>query len=380
VHFPWCLKKCPYCDFASAGIKRAEVPHEAYADAVLRELERRADTLRGRELSSVFFGGGTPSLWDPSQLGRVLAGIRAAFGSSEAAPKGAELEVTVECNPTSLDRPRAAALREAGVSRLSIGVQSLDADRLRFLGRLHDAEGAPRAVKDAVAEVPRVSADLMFGMPGQRADEFAAEVEQVLATGARHVSAYALTVEPDTQFGALHRKGRLTLAPEDDYAETFVRAEAVFAAHGMAHYEVSNYASAGEESVHNRHYWRSGDYLGLGAGAVGALSVGANARRTKNDPRPERYLAHSGSADVEVFAEELGPDDRVREALMLGLRTADGMDLAAVRARTGLDPLVGRERSLERRLSTGDVEVTDGHLRVPPARWLHLDAIVSDLF
>lgn len=388
VHFPWCLKKCPYCDFASAGIRRGEVPHEAYADAVLVELERRADALAGRELCSVFFGGGTPSLWEPTQLGRVLRAIRGAFGPSGTSPslevpplEVPPVEVTVECNPTSLDRARAAGLREEGVSRLSIGVQSLDTDRLRFLGRLHDAEGAVRAVQDAVAEMPRVSADLMFGMPGQRAEDFEEEIEQVLATGVKHVSAYALTIEPDTQFGALHRKGRLTLAPDEDYAETFVRAEALFAAHGMGHYEVSNYAAEGEESIHNRHYWRGGDYLGLGAGAVGALSDGGtSARRTKNDPRPERYLESSGSVDVEIFREDLDPGDRVREALMLGLRTADGMDLEEVRGRTGLDPLAGRERSLERRLAAGDVTIVDGHLRVPHARWLHLDAIVSDLF
>lgn len=371
VHFPWCLKKCPYCDFASGAIRRGEVPHQGYADAVLRELERRAPALEGRSLGSVFFGGGTPSLWDPAALGRVLEGIRSSFEAEDE-----DLEVTVECNPTSLDEARAAGLREAGVSRLSIGVQSLDDERLRFLGRLHDAEGARRAARAATAEAPRVSVDLMFGMPGQRPEDFLGELDEVLALGVEHVSAYALSVEPDTQFGALHRKGKLRLAPEDDFADTFERARERAASLGWSHYEVSNYASPGAESRHNQHYWRGGDYLGLGAGAVGALSEGAEAVRTKNDPRPERYLAGAPP----VFEERLSPDDRVREALMLGLRTREGTSLGGVRAATGRDPLEGRAEALERRTAAGDVVIEDGFLRVPPSRWLLLDSIVADLF
>ncbi len=262
------------------------------------------------------------------------------------------------------------------MNRLSIGLQSLDADRLRFLGRLHDPDGALRALEAAVAEMPRVSGDSMFGMPGQRAGDFAAEVDRVLDVGVRHVSAYALTVEPATQFGALHRKGKLTLAPEDDYAETFVRAEEVFAARGLAHYEVSNYAAPGEESRHNLHYWRGGDYLGLGAGAVGCLVADDHgARRYRNDPRPERYLERPGG---EVFEETLTAEERIEEALMLGLRTSEGVDLDALEARTGLDPREGRERALNRRLERGDVTLDGARLRVPPSRWLMLDAIVAD--
>lgn len=371
VHFPWCLKKCPYCDFASGAIRRAEVPHAEYADAVLRELDARRGSVGDRELVSVFFGGGTPSLWAPEALGRVVAGLREAFDEVDA-----DLEVTVECNPTSIDAAKAAGLREAGVTRLSIGVQSLDDDRLRFLGRLHDADGARRALAATVGEMPRVSADLMFGMPGQTAADFLAELEDVLALGVRHVSAYALTVEPETQFGALHRKGRLRLAPEGDFADTFERARAHLGALGWEHYEVSNHSEPGERSRHNAHYWRGEDYLGLGAGAVGALSEGEDARRYKNDPRPERYLAGA----EEVFEEALSPEDRVREALMLGLRTSDGLDLEAVRARTGLDPLAGRAEAVERRAAAGDVVLEGGALRVPHDRWLVLDSIVADLF
>lgn len=371
VHFPWCLKKCPYCDFASGAVRHDDVPHQAYADAVVAELAARP--MDHRELVSVFFGGGTPSLWAPASLGTVLAAIRSAF------PRETEdLEVTVECNPTSIDADHTRALRDVGVNRISIGVQSLDDSRLGFLGRLHDAETALAALRGAVSAMPRVSADLMFGMPEQTPADFVDELHRVLDTGVEHVSAYALTVEPDTQFGALHRKGRLPLASDDDYADTFLAAEAAFAERGLSHYEVSNYAPHGKESRHNQHYWRGGDYLGLGAGAVGALSEGDDAVRRKNDPRPARYLANP--ADGTVFEETLSPEDRVREALMLGLRTTEGVDLAALEARTGRDPRQGRAEELEAALVNGDLLEADGRLTIPRARWLRLDSIVTSIF
>ena len=172
IHFPWCLKKCPYCDFASAAVDRADVRDEAYADAVVAELESR--DLSGRHLESVFFGGGTPSLWGADALGRTLEAVRGAFSATH------EVEVTVECNPTSIDAEKARELRTVGVNRLSIGVQSLDDENLRFLGRLHDAAGALEALRGARSEMAHISSDLMFGMPGQDADDFAAEIETVL--------------------------------------------------------------------------------------------------------------------------------------------------------------------------------------------------------
>lgn len=372
VHFPWCLKKCPYCDFASRSIAREQLPHVEYADAVLRELESRAAALAGRRLVSVFFGGGTPSLWEPAELGRVLAGVRGAF--EEAAP---DVEVTVECNPTSLDRTRAAALRRVGVERLSVGVQSTDDARLRFLGRLHDGRGAVEALVAARAEMDRVSADLMFGMPAQGEAAFRAEVQLLLDLGVDHVSAYALTIEPGTLFGELSRRGRLALAPEDDYAAMYRVAEEVFAARGLGHYEVSNYAAPGQESRHNQHYWRGGAYVGLGAGAVGCLDAGpGRARRWRNEPEPPRYM--SGREPVET--EALGPQELVREALMLGLRTNEGVDLDEVGERAGVDPRRGREAALRRRAEAGDLLDEGRRLRVPRARWLWLDTIVADLF
>jgi putative oxygen-independent coproporphyrinogen III oxidase len=373
VHFPWCARKCPYCDFATEPIRAPDLPHEAYADALLRELDARADELQGRTLKSVFFGGGTPSLWAPASLGRVLRGIRSAFGGEVSS-----LEVTVECNPSSLNREKVALLREAGVERISVGVQSLRDSHLRFLGRLHDSERAVAALVDATAEMPRVSADLMFGMPAQTETELGEDIERVAATGVRHVSAYALTIEDKTMFGSLHRAGKLRVAPEDQYASLFEHAAERFADLGWRHYEVSNYAPEGEESRHNLHYWRGGEYVGLGAAAVGCLDRGpGRAERWRNDPNPQRYLKRP---TIQAETEELGPAEIVRESLMLGLRTIEGMSLRDVKARAGIHPEAGREHEIETAIERGNLLRDGDWLRVPQSRWLKLDGIVRDLF
>jgi oxygen-independent coproporphyrinogen-3 oxidase len=315
-------------------------------------------------------------LWAAEEIGRVLQAILAAYPNVASA-----LEVTVECNPSSLDAAVARSLRQAGVNRLSIGVQALDDARLRFLGRLHDADGALRAVQGALAQVPRVSGDLIFGLPGQSPERAAQEAKQLLACGLSHLSVYALTIESGTQFGQLHRKGKLPMAAEDDVADAFLRIEQALACEGLEHYEVSNYARIGERGRHNEHYWRGGAYLGLGAGAVGCMHhAPGHGRRYRNNPAPEHYLVHSGTPGVEIFEEALGPQDLLRERLMLGLRTSDGMDLAAARAAIDVDPLQGRERALAQALERGDVIHQADTLRIPHARWLHLDSIVARLF
>ncbi len=274
VHFPFCLKKCPYCDFVSFARAREAIDHRGYADAVLAELTRRGSALRGKRLATIFFGGGTPSLWEPAELGRVLRAILAAADARED-----DVEITVECNPTSLDEARARAFRDEGVGRLSVGVQGLDAERLAFLGRLHDPDGGLEAVHAAIrAGVPRVSADLIYGVatgpePPSPADS-AAEVVRVARTGVTHLSAYSLTIEPGTQFGELARRGRLPIAPDDAVADGFFAVEAALTAEGFVHYEISNYARPGAEARHNLGYWRGVDYLGLGCAAFGTLSTG----------------------------------------------------------------------------------------------------------
>lgn len=279
VHFPWCLRKCPYCDFATSPLERDSIPHAGYADALIRELSFRAPHLAKSRLYSVFFGGGTPSLWEPRELGRVLSAIRRASASEHP-----ELEITVECNPSSLDEARARGLRDAGVNRLSIGVQSLDDKELAFLGRLHDRNLALKAIEAAQKSFERVSADLMFALPEQPTERFLGYLDTLLGIGLSHISAYALTIEPATPFGAQARKNLLKPAPDEAYATLFERIEQRFSRDGFSHYEVSNYALPGQESRHNQHYWRGGAYLGLGAAAVGCLPEGSGGRRYRNHP------------------------------------------------------------------------------------------------
>jgi putative oxygen-independent coproporphyrinogen III oxidase len=376
VHFPWCLQKCPYCDFASASIRRPEVPHVAYADAVLRELEWHQATGSLDSLESVFFGGGTPSLWRADELGRVLSAVLSAFGA-----RADSVEITVECNPSSLDRAQAEALRAVGVNRLSVGVQALTQDRLRYLGRLHDAEGALSALRAAMAVMPRVSGDLMFGTPGQTPQAFLDEVSQLVDLGLSHLSVYALTIEPNTQFGELARKGRLPLAKDDDYADTFLLTEERLAREGFAHYEVSNYARPGETSRHNEHYWRNGDYLGLGCAAVGCRTTATGqARRVRNQPVPAAYLSASSLETLCDYEETLDAQALIREGLLLGLRTRAGIDIRALQQRAGVDPSATRGSAIERAVRRGNLICDETSWRVPQDRWLHLDSIVADLF
>jgi putative oxygen-independent coproporphyrinogen III oxidase len=385
VHFPWCLKKCPYCDFLSVASEREALPHAAYATAVLGELSRRAAELdpdRYR-LETVFFGGGTPSLWEPAELGRVLVGLLEVFGASAA-----DVEVTVECNPTSFDAERARALLAQGVGRVSIGVQALDAARLEFLGRLHDVAGGLAAVRAAIAAgVPRVSADFIFGVAGQSPEHAAAEAQALAELGTTHLSAYALTIEPGTAFGALTKKGRLPLLDEALVADSFVAVERALTAAGFEHYEVSNYARAGHVSRHNLGYWRGHDYLGLGTGAWGTLELDGARLRYRNTPSPERYLAGdwrtaplAGEGSLIASVERLSPETLLTERILLGLRLADGLDLDAAEAECKSPAWTPRRlRALDKLERTGRVTRQGSRIAIPKAQWLFADGIIAEL-
>jgi oxygen-independent coproporphyrinogen-3 oxidase len=384
VHFPWCLKKCPYCDFLSVAAARDSIPHAAYADAVLRELTARLPLLASAyRLETVFFGGGTPSLWATDELGRVLEGLLAAFAGSRAA----QVEVTAECNPTSLDEAKARALHAVGVNRLSLGVQGLDAERLAFLGRLHDPHGGLRAAQAALdSDIPRVSVDFIFGVAGQSAAEAAAEAERLAALGTTHVSAYALTIEPGTEFGARAKKGRLPLLDEASVADSFTAVEQTLERAGFEHYEISNFARQGHVSRHNLGYWRGYDYLGLGTGAWGTVTLAEGRLRYRNSPSPERYQTAAFTAPFTTAAEScsvtepLDPETSLRERIMLGLRVAEGVDLKSAGDELGIDPLPPeRKRALDRLCDRGRVEVTEGRLRIPKAQWLFADGTISEL-
>jgi oxygen-independent coproporphyrinogen-3 oxidase len=426
VHFPWCLAKCPYCDFVSYAQPRESIDGAAYADAVLRELETRATAIGAGEtagpdapdtrntpstgkshgealvaperIGSVFFGGGTPSLWDPRDLGRVLAGIRTAFACDP------DLEVTVECNPTSLDRVRADGLAAAGVNRLSIGTQSLDESELRFLGRLHDPAGALAAIDAALAsDVPRISTDLIFGLPGQapgKAKDQAATLADRTVGGRRlsHLSCYQLTIEPNTQFGALAKRGRLPLADDGLVAEAFLAIDDALGARGFRHYEISNYALAGEEARHNLGYWRGEEYIGLGCAAYGMIRThsrggeGGEGRgvryRNKIDPRAYVEATRSGRNDrigqgdgISTSSEDLDAVALLRERIMLGLRLEEGFDLDACGDELGIDPWTPeRARTTTWLVDRQRVTRDGGRLRVPRDAWLFTDDTAARLF
>jgi oxygen-independent coproporphyrinogen-3 oxidase len=366
VHFPYCLAKCPYCDFVSYAADRASIDHAAYADTVLRELDRRASSVAGRRIETVFFGGGTPSLWAPEELGRVLAGIRERLDCSPPD----ELEVTVECNPTSLDEDRARALQDVGVNRVSIGVQGLDDARLKYLGRLHDASGARAAVAGALRSgIPRVSADLIFGLPEQTPAQACAEALELCDMGLSHLSCYQLTIEPGTRFGELAKRGRLPLADDGQVAETFLAIEAALGTRGLQHYEISNYARPGHEARHNLGYWRGDEYLGLGCAAVGFLLTDeAQGVRYRNDPRPEGY-----ARGVPATEETVDAQARIRERIMLGLRVTGGLDL-------GSDWTPERERAAGWLAERGRIVRKGTRVAIPPAAWLWADDTAARLF
>ncbi len=389
VHFPWCLAKCPYCDFVS--YVSPAIDHAGYADAVLREIEARAPLFEGRQVESVFFGGGTPSLWEPHQLGRVLSRVRERVGHPAA---GGTLEVTVECNPTSLDEERARALQGVGVNRLSIGVQSLRDDRLRFLGRLHDARGAAAAVRGAIrAGVPRVSADLIFGLPGQSPAEARDEALELAELGVAHLSCYQLTIESGTRFGELARRGRLPLADDGAVAEAFLAIDEALTGRGFRHYEISNYARPGEEARHNLGYWRGDEYLGVGCGAYGFVRgprVPAQGVRWRNAVIPERYVEATRAMRSNVIGEgdglsesteELDAQTLLRERIMLGLRIEGGIDLDAAAKEletAGFTP--ERHQAAGWLEARGRIERRGATLRIPRSSWLWTDDTAARLF
>lgn len=382
VHFPWCLKKCPYCDFLSVASPRDRIPHRGYADAVLRELEARLVLLPADyRLETVFFGGGTPSLWQSAELGRVLAALLAAF-EGRSAP---DVEITVECNPTSLDLDKARELGAQGVNRISLGVQGLDAERLQFLGRLHDPQGGLEAARAALASpVPRVSVDFIFGVDGQTPEQAASEARTLAALGTTHVSAYALTIEPGTEFGARAKKGRLPLLEESLVADSFLAVDAALTGAGFDHYEISNFAREGQVSRHNLGYWRGRDYLGLGTGAWGTVTLPSGRVRYRNSPSPERYQASSFASpfgsDVCAVLEPLDAETSLRERIMLGLRLAEGFDLTAAAAELGVDALpTARARALDKLERRGQIERRGSRLVLPKSQWLLADGIIAEL-
>ncbi|MEO8801356.1 MAG: radical SAM family heme chaperone HemW [Polyangiaceae bacterium] len=391
VHFPWCLAKCPYCDFVSYAAPREEILHEKYADAVLRELAARTHVLDGFTIDSVFFGGGTPSLWEPTALGRVLSTIRSTLDCAQ------DLEVTVECNPTSLDGKRAETLVGQTVNRFSIGVQGLDEKRLKFLGRKHDPAGAMTALREALDvaarhEGVRVSGDLIFGVADEAPDESRAEACTLADLGLTHLSCYELTIEPGTQFGELAKRGRLPLADDGRTTEAFLAIDDALASRGFRHYEISNYAKPGNESRHNLGYWQGHPYLGLGTGAYGTApgKDGGPSVRYRNVVDPLKYMQNTivvrtdvvGEGDgLSISSEPLDGETLLRERIMLGLRLESGFDLAQAAGELGVEAWPKeRAREAEKLIEKGRLEKQGERLRIPKPFWIYANDTAARLF
>jgi putative oxygen-independent coproporphyrinogen III oxidase len=331
VHWPFCVAKCPYCDFNSHV--RASIDEDRWRTALLAELDHWADSLDPKPLGSIFFGGGTPSLMAPATAAAVITRAADKFGLER------DVEITLEANPSSAEAKKFHALASAGVNRLSLGLQALDDDALAALGRPHDARAGLAALDAAQAAVPRVSIDLIYARPGQSLDDWRAELGRALDFGTEHLSLYQLSVEPGTAFATLHARGDLVLPNEDLAADLFALTQEMTSAAGRPAYEISNHAQGGAESRHNLVYWRGGTYLGIGPGAHGRLLDGQGWQASQAERLPERWLkAVEARGHGTAALQAIAPSTRAREMLLMGLRLTEGVDLGLI-ARASNAPL-----------------------------------------
>lgn len=370
VHWPYCARICPYCDF-NVVRDRGRVEEQAVlAQAVLADLEAQAALVGPRGLSSIFFGGGTPSLMPPEAVAAVIERARALF------PPVGDIEVSLEANPTDAEAGRYAALAEAGVNRLSMGVQSFDDAALGFLGRDHSADEARRAIALAARAFPRLSIDLIYARPGQSAADWTAELAAALDMGFEHISPYQLTIAEGTAFGRAVRRGVWT-PPDDDLAATlYETTQTVLEAAGFDAYEVSNHARGVEaRSVHNLHVWRGGDYLGLGPGAHGRLTLDGVRTATVARRRIGDYAAGVAVGAPWAEQEVLSPQDAAEERVLLGLRTVEGVPLTLLQG-LGLSADGGRLAEL---LDDGFVALTEGRIAATATGRPLLDAVLKVL-
>lgn len=367
VHWPFCVTKCPYCDFNSHV--RASVDDAAWRAGLLADLAYEAARLPGRRLASIFFGGGTPSLMPPATVAAIIEAACAHW------PPEADIEITLEANPSSVEAARFAGFAAAGVNRLSLGLQALDDADLKALGRPHDLAQGLAALDVAQRHFGRVSFDLIYDRPGMTVESWQAELGRALGFGTDHLSLYQLTIEAGTRFAALHAKGQLVLPDADTSADLFELTRALTAAAGIPAYEVSNHARPGSESRHNITYWTYGDYAGIGPGAHGRRAGVATERLKK----PESWLAavQAGGGRSETL---LTPQERATEALVMGLRLGSGIDAAAFRDRTGLalgDVL--RADRVARLVGQGLLEHDASGLRLTLAGQPFVDAVLKEI-
>ncbi|AYO80303.1 MULTISPECIES: radical SAM family heme chaperone HemW [Sphingobium] len=369
VHWPFCVSKCPYCDFNSHV--RDRIDADAWQAALLADLAHEAEKTGRRPLRSIFFGGGTPSLMPPRIAASLIEAAERHWGFSN------DIEITLEANPNSVEAARFGDLAAAGINRVSLGLQALDNEALAFLGRAHDVDEGLGALDTARRIFDRVSFDLIYARPGQSESDWEAELARALSFGTGHLSLYQLTIEPGTRFATLAAQGKLTPVDPDHGATLYELTQAMTAQAGIPSYEISNHARPGQESRHNLIYWRYGDYVGIGPGAHGRRGGMATLRHKK----PENWMGavdrNGNGLQQEV---PLQAEDKAREALLMGLRLGEGVDLARIAGLSGLPigALVD-DRAIDRMNDLGLVWRTGNRLQVSPAGMLLLDAILPEV-
>jgi putative oxygen-independent coproporphyrinogen III oxidase len=377
VHWPFCRAKCPYCDFNSHV--REAIDQSRWRDALLQELEHYAAQTQGktggRTVTSLFFGGGTPSLMEPETVGAVIRAVRRHW---TVVP---DLEITLEANPTSVETGRFRGFRDAGVNRVSIGVQSLDDSTLKFLGRQHSAGEAIRALEIGRATFPRLSFDLIYARPGQSLEAWQDELAAALDLANSHISLYQLTIEPGTAFEQRVARGDFQTLPEDEQAALFDWTAARLERAGLPAYEISNHARPGEESRHNLTYWRYGDYVGIGPGAHGRLTLDGAKLATRQHRAPEAWLdavEREGHATRQRLEVETAA--RLQEMVMMGLRLAEGIPASRFLAETGSEIEVALDASRLKRLTEGGfLTLADARLKATAEGRTRLDAVLGAL-
>jgi len=367
VHWPFCVSKCPYCDFNSHV--RASIDQHTWRDALLADLAHEIRLLPGRRLTSIFFGGGTPSLMEPSAVAAIIEAAHEGF-----IPAG-EVEITLEANPNSVEAARFAELAAAGVNRLSLGLQSFDEQALRFLGRAHSAREGFNALDIAQKHFPRVSFDLIYALPGDTEREWSTALQFALAFGTSHLSLYQLTIEPGTRFASMVARREFEPLDVDRAAALYELTDAMTSAAKMPVYEISNYARPGNESRHNLTYWRYGDYAGVGPGAHGRR----RGMRTVRHKKPENFLSGLGRNGHGIVEEEkLLATEGADEALVMGLRLSEGIDAGAIARRFGLESIVDWAR-VDRMVGIGHLSRNGERIAVTPGGRLLLEAILGEI-
>ena len=369
-HWPFCLAKCPYCDFNSHV--RSSIDEARWRRALVGQVAAAARQVPGRRVDTIFFGGGTPSLMPPETAAAVIAAVRDGW------PQAGDVEITLEANPTSVEAGRFRGFRDAGVNRVSMGIQALDEGDLRRLGRMHSVAEAIRAYEIARDTFERVSFDLIYARQGQTLDQWRAELGRALALAVDHLSLYQLTIEDGTRFGDMHARGRLRGLPDADLAaDMFAVTQETCDAAGMGGYEISNHARPGAESRHNLIYWRYGDYAGIGPGAHGRLTVGGRRWAIESPRSPEAWLAAAeGDAAEITIRSEVEPEDQGAEMLIMGLRLREGVDLARYARLTGRELPAFRIAELS---SLGLLELDGSRIFATESGRIVLNAVIKQL-